>query len=153
MIIPIRNILCPTDFSEPAREGFKNAHLLAKYFGAKLLVIHVNPPIPVMPLGHGAVIFDVAEYGKEMKTYAETRLKAFIAEKDGVGDETRSIIYEGDAAGEIVRAAEEHDTDLIVMATHGHSGWKRLVTGSVTEKVVRTASRPVLTIHMPSDAD
>ena len=148
-MLPIRKILCPTDFSEPAAEGYRNALLLAKHFEAELLVLHVNTPIPIMPMGHGAVNFNVPEYRKEMENYAASRMKEWIAETAAEDVKITDILGEGDAAGEIVRVAEDQDADLIVIATHGHSGWKKLVTGSVTEKVVRTATRPVLTVHSP----
>jgi nucleotide-binding universal stress UspA family protein len=148
-MLPIRKILCPTDFSEPSGEGYKTALLLAKHFGAQLLVLHVSPPIPVMPMGEGAVHFNVKEYSLEIENYARSRLKEWISEAAVEEVTISGVLGEGDAAEEIVRAAESQDADLIVIATHGHSGWRKLVTGSVTEKVVRTSSRPVLTVRAP----
>ena len=146
-MLPVKKILCPTDFSEPAAEGYKNARILAKHFGAELLVLHVNTPIPVVPMGEGAIHFDVAEYRKEMADYARSRLNEWIGQALGEGVNTTPLLGEGDAAEEIVREADKQEVDLIVIATHGHSGWRKLVTGSVTEKVVRTSARPVLTVH------
>jgi nucleotide-binding universal stress UspA family protein len=59
------------------------------------------------------------------------------------------IVAYGSPADEIVRIANEENIDLIVIATHGRTGWRHLVSGSVTEKVVRIASHPVLTIRTP----
>ena len=61
------------------------------------------------------------------------------------------VMRKGNVAEEIAAAGTEHNADLIVMATHGYSGWKKLLLGSVTERVVRTASIPVLTINAPSE--
>ncbi|MDH5684030.1 MAG: universal stress protein, partial [candidate division WOR-3 bacterium] len=59
------------------------------------------------------------------------------------------VVAYGLAADEIVRVAEENNVDLIVIATHGRTGFRHLISGSVTEKVVRIASHPVLTIRIP----
>ena len=63
--------------------------------------------------------------------------------------QTRSVVLQGKPADEIVKLAEEKDADMIVIATHGESGWERFLFGSVTEKVVRTISIPVLTVKQP----
>jgi nucleotide-binding universal stress UspA family protein len=150
-MLPIKKILVPTDFSEPAGEGFRRACELAEYFGAALDVIHVILPIPVMPAGHGAVSFNVADYQKEMESVAKTRLQEVIAAANCPSVPMTPFIREGNVAEEIAMAAEDHHVDLIVMATHGYSGWKKLLLGSVTERVVRMASVPVLTINTPSE--
>lgn len=152
-MLPIRKILCPTDFSEPAAEGFKNACLLAAHFGAELIVLNVTPPIPIMPMGHGAINFNVPEYREEMLNYAKSRLAELVAEASRKELSVTDWVIEGDAATEIVRAADDHHAGLIVIATHGHTGWRKFVTGSVTEKVVRTASCPVLTVQAPDKAE
>jgi nucleotide-binding universal stress UspA family protein len=59
------------------------------------------------------------------------------------------VLASGDPPREIIRAAEDQKIDLIVIATHGHTGWGRLLFGSVAEKVVRLAPCPVLTIKAP----
>ncbi|MEJ2081744.1 MAG: universal stress protein, partial [Acidobacteriota bacterium] len=63
------------------------------------------------------------------------------------GIRTRTMVTHGDPAREIVRIARDEDADLIVIATHGLTGWQHIVFGSVAEKVVRTADRPVLTVR------
>ncbi|MGB5983892.1 MAG: universal stress protein [Desulfobacterales bacterium] len=150
-MLPIRKIICPTDFSEPSREGFRNARLLAGHFGAQLLLVHVTAPVPITPVGHGATSFNVAEYNQEMEKNAQVRLNEFVNQEDlEIQVATTGLVYEGDPAEKIIIAAEDHAADLIVMATHGHSGWSNLITGSVTEKVIRTATRPVLTVQAPA---
>jgi nucleotide-binding universal stress UspA family protein len=61
--------------------------------------------------------------------------------------QSQAKIEQGEAADEILRAAREEGADVIVIATHGLTGWRHMVFGSVAEKVVRTAPCPVLTIH------
>ena len=74
-----------------------------------------------------------------------------ISEKIPKALQTQSIVLQGKPADEIVKLADEKNADLIVIATHGESGWQRFLFGSVTEKVVRTTSRPVLTVHQPQN--
>lgn len=149
-MLPIKNILVPTDFSEPAGEGFRQACELAEHFAAVLFVVHVNEPVPTIAAGHGAAVFDVADYHNEMAQYAKTRMQEIITAAEYSSITMTPLMPRGRVAEEITAAAEDHDVDLIVMATHGYSGWKKLLLGSVTEKVVRMASVPVLTINAPS---
>ncbi|MGD9329861.1 MAG: universal stress protein [Desulfobacterales bacterium] len=150
-MLPIKNILVPTDFSEPSGEGFRQACALAEHFGAVLFVVHVNEPVPTIPAGHGAVVFDVADYQNEMEQYAKTRMQEIVSAAEYSSITMTPLMRRGKVAEEITAAAEDHDVDMIVMATHGYSGWKKLLLGSVTEKVVRMASVPVLTINAPSE--
>lgn len=150
-MITIKRIIVPSDFSEPAREGFRKACLIAAHFGAELLVVHVNLPLPTIAAGHGAVPFNLEEYRQEMGNAAKANLDQFIARSSPGNVTVTPLIREGDVAEEIVRASAEHHADLIVMATHGYSGWKKFILGSVTEKVVRIAAVPVLTITAPEE--
>lgn len=149
-MLPIKKILAPTDFSEPAAEGFRKALELAEHFGAVLCVLHVNDPVPTIPAGHSTVVFHVRDYQNEMERSAKTRMQELIAAAEHTAVTMTPLVRRGKVAEEIAGAAEGHDVDLIVMATHGYSGWKKLLLGSVTEKVVRMASVPVLTINAPS---
>jgi len=150
-MLPVRKILVPTDFSEPAKEGFQKACRIAEHFGAELLVLHVNPRVPIVPAGHGAVTFNVAEYQEEVRQIAKRNLEEFIVSQQRGALSVTPFIREGEVAEEIVRTAEENNADLIVIATHGYSGWKKFILGSVTEKVVRIATMPVLTIREPEE--
>lgn len=152
-MLPIKKILVPTDFSEPAREGLRQARELAEHFGAELLLVHVNAPVEMIPAAHGTVVFNVADYQKEMEAAAQTRIQEVIAAEKGATVSLTPVIRKGNVAEEIAAAGAEHNADLIVIATHGYSGWKKLLLGSVTERVVRTASIPVLTINAPAETD
>ena len=150
-MLPFRNIVVPTDFSEPSQEGFRKACELARHFGATLLIVHVNMPVPIMPAGHGAVGFNVMDYQKKMETVAREHLEALIGEAQAGDIPMTPVVCEGDVALEIVKTAQDHGADLIVMATHGYSGWKKFILGSVTERVVRHSATPVLTVTAPED--
>ena len=86
---------------------------------------------------------------RELEESAKNSLHAVVKERVPDDIQTRTVVNVGTPAMEIVQIASEENADLIVIATHGQSGWKKFISGSVTERVVRTAERPVLTIHAP----
>ncbi len=147
MTVQLRRILFPTDFSEPARQAQQYAMALADRFGAELHLLHVVPEI-IRPLPDSSTSW----------TPPEVELKKHVAEANnhllrGLGAEwaaqhvTARTTTFGSIVDEIIKYASEHDIDLIVLGTHGHTGLSRLLIGSVAEKVVRLAACPVLTIH------
>jgi universal stress protein A len=153
-LLPFRKILCPTDFSEPSYAALKDATELAGHFSAELLVIHVLPPVPVpYPYPEPLVFagFDVALYQEEMTLFSQNALKEMVAQKVSPQVRPLTTVVIGDAPQEIIRLAEQEQVDLIVIATHGQSGWRHFVFGSVAEKVVRLAPCPVLTIRAPQE--
>jgi nucleotide-binding universal stress UspA family protein len=80
---------------------------------------------------------------------SEQQLKAIVSKRVPRNLKVRTLIGHGNAAHEIVRLAEEEKVNLIVIATHGHTGFHHLVVGSVAEKVVRLAHCPVLAVREP----
>jgi len=152
-MLPFKKILCPTDFSEPAFAALKRAEELARHFGAELIVAHVIPPLPgphLFPDPQASFNFDLPLYQQELAIKAEQMLKDLVSHHKV---ETRNLVTTGEAAPEILRIAQQEHADLIVIASHGLRGWRRLVFGSVAEKVVRQAACPVLTIVAPPEAE
>jgi nucleotide-binding universal stress UspA family protein len=152
-MLPFKRILCPTDFSEPAFTALKRAEELARHFGAELIVAHVVPTLPSphsFPDPQASFNFDVPMYQQELAIKAEQMLKDLVSHHK-VG--TRDMVTTGEAAPEILRIAHEEHVDLIVIASHGLTGWRRLVFGSVAEKVMRQAPCPVLTIVPPPEVE
>lgn len=147
-MIPFKKIVCPTDFSEPSYEGLKRAVELATHFGAELYLVHVVPVMPPLPPDPNFA-FEVPEYERALHADAERKLNEAKAEYIPPEVTVHTIVRHGDVAGEIIRVAQDEQADLIVIATHGLTGWRHLVFGSVAERVVRLASCPVLTIHGP----
>ncbi|HLU99631.1 MAG TPA: universal stress protein [Acidobacteriota bacterium] len=145
-MLPIRRILAPTDFSETSRETVARASELAEHFKAEVLVAHVIPPIPALP-PDPHYNFEIPAYQDALHENAERQLKETIASQVSEEVPARPIVRYGDPAKEIVRMAQEEGVDMIVIATHGHTGWQHLVFGSVAEKVIRTARCPVLVVH------
>jgi len=149
-MFPIKIVFCPTDFSDPSSEALKIAGELASKVGARLLLVHVVPVLPALPSDPNYVL-KVPEYERLLHQDADEKLAHLAREMAKAGIQTRTMVGHGDAANEIVRIAELEKADLIVIATHGTTGWRRFVFGSVAEKVVRLAKCPVLTIRNPPE--
>jgi len=140
-MFPIRSILYPTDHSEPAEAAFEVARALARDHRASLHVLHVLPLS--IAYGEGFVLPPVPEHTAELKE----RLDALNPHDPAMP--FAGHLTEGDAATEIIRLAKELRCDLVVMGTHGRSGLRRLLMGSVAEEVVRKAHCPVITVKNP----
>ena len=149
-MFPLKKILCPTDFSEPSLLAIDQASELAKTSSAEIVLIHVVSPLPASPHPGGMHGFDTATYLQEMLTYGRESTQRLIEEKFPEDVPVRSVVLAGNPSEEIVRVAEEEGVDLIVTATHGHTGWRRFLFGSVAERVIRLAPCPVLTIPEPA---
>lgn len=155
-MLPFKKILCPTDFSEPALVALKRADELARHFGAELVMAHVIPEVPGQHTYSDppvATSFDVPLYQQELAVYAENLLKELVTKHVSSKVKTKDMVTTGEAASEILKVAAQEHVDLIVIASHGEKGWRRLVFGSVTEKIVRQAACPVLTIVGPPEAE
>jgi len=151
-MLPIKNILCPTDFSDPSYEALKAADELAVHFGATLHIVNVVPLVPIVeaPIGVESASFNVASYQQELEGQAQKSLKNMVEQKISRGVTAVTEVLIGNAAGEVMRYAGEKGIDMIVIATHGLSGWRRFISGSTTEQIVRQSSCPVLTIRRPA---
>ena len=148
-MLQFRKILVPTDFSGNAKAALAHARELAKKYDAEVLLVHVlEPPVyPAMTFGAGAVTLPALQ--DEMRSVANEQLDKRVAELKASGVNVRGVMREGSPFAEIVGLAAEEDVDLIAIATHGHTGLKHLLLGSTTEKVVRKAACPVLTVRVP----
>lgn len=144
-MIAFAHILCPIDFSDASARALAHAAAIAKWYEARLTVLHVTPAfegplgtrVPTEP-GHAPLP------GSRDDIEARIRLAVESAGVDGPA--VRAVAHEGRANELIVDGAAGMKADLIVMGTHGVGGFKRLVLGSVTETVVHTATCPVLTV-------
>lgn len=133
-------ILCGSDFSEPSRRALQIADRLRATFGGSLSVIHVGDPLLVQAAAASRSVADV-------QAETERDLRAFVEETLGAaGASVTTLVAVGNAAAEIIDSARTSGADLIVVATHGRGGFERLMLGSVTEKVLRKAACPVLTV-------
>jgi nucleotide-binding universal stress UspA family protein len=146
----VERVLCPTDFSDGSLQALSAATEIATRFGAELYLIHVLPILPTVA-AQPDFTFEVHNYQHLLQEDAKKRLDRIAGDIKEKGLQATGFVGLGDAAGEIVRVAEEQRMDLIVIATFGKTGWRRLAFGSVTEKVVRLAPCPVLTVRGSED--
>ena len=144
-MLAIKRILVPTDFSAPSTEATAWAAELAGRFGAGITLVHVYQPVSMI-LPEGFVLKSVDEIASLMSAL-NTALKEAREQLANVAPAVAvdSVLLEGAPFAEIVRHAREHHFDLIVIGTHGRTGLRHALLGSVAEKVVRKAPCPVLT--------
>jgi universal stress protein A len=150
-MVPKKILLC-TDFSENSRPAREVAIDYAQAFGAGLAILHVvNSSRLGFPAFEMAVPVNVQEVLKAIEESVEKGFMALVEEcKKRLSDVTTHSRI-GVPANEIVRFAEEETVDLVVMGTHGWTGFRHLILGSTAENVVRTAKCPVLTVKSSSD--
>lgn len=144
----IKKILVPVDFSEYSKEALKYAVQFARQFNAKLYIIYVIEPV-IYPADFSMGQVAIPSLENDIKKRAEEEMDSLIKSFVDPSLETDIIIKTGKPFVEIIETARETDTDLIIMATHGHTGVEHLLFGSTAEKVVRKAPCPVLTMRKP----
>ena len=145
-MLPIRTILCPLDFSESSFKALTTAIELAAHFQAELVLIHViSAAVPGLPAEPAFAFEGPENYEKALRVKAEEQL-TLAARRIPPELQFRKVVGNGHAADEIVRLATTEAADLVVICTHGLTGWRHLVFGSVAEKVIRLALKPVLAI-------
>ncbi len=144
---PLNAILFPTDFSPSAAHAWQYAVTLARQFKAILYVLHVLelPPAESFPSRAAR-----ARAVRELRRKGEAHLASWVQGQGLKRAQLRTLTAWGTPAYEILETAQETRVDLIVMATHGRTGLAHLLLGSVAERVVRTASCPVLTVKPPA---
>ena len=143
-------ILVPTDFGEGSDAALSYAVELAKVIGAELVVLHTYE-IPVVGFPDGTLVA-TAELTSRILESAKEGLDAAAKKLAPTGVRVRTLVKQGDTWRTILEVADEVSAGLIVMGTHGRRGLPRALLGSVAEKVVRTASCPVLTVRAAASA-
>ena len=144
-LLNFKKILVPVDFSFLSKKAFQYALRLAQQFKTEVALIHVLEAT-VPPTFEGWPI--AAPCSEEGSPDAERNLKTLINSARTAGvPKIKSLCRRGLASHEIVEAAKDLDVDLIVIATHGYTGWKHFCIGSTAERVVRAAPCPVLVVR------
>ena len=150
-MIEIRHILCPIDFSDASRRAFDQAMAIARWSGARVTLLHVVPP----PIATGAApdAHMVSSAGALPTDHDTLRqeMRQFLEAPSAPRGDVDLLVREGPPGATIVQQATSLRPDLLVMGTHGRSGLRRLVLGSVTEHVLRDAMAPTLIVppHLP----
>lgn len=142
-MIEFRSIICPIDFSDFSRRALSHAVAMARRYEGRVTLLHVMPELPsiiAFPLSADPPLLDPATRGglcEELHEFAGPAREQVPMDV---------VVLEGDPARQIVEQARERHADLVVMGTHGRSGFERWALGSVTEKVLRKAPCPMLTV-------
>ena len=147
---PPTRIIVPSDFSQRSVESVEYATNLAVSAGAKILVLHVAPDVPtiVSPLPESSAMqaWAFTENLRARREASERRMNEELAPYFA-DVELELLFEEGEPARTISDAAESHGCDLIVMSSHGRTGLKRALLGSVAERTVRLAKCPVMIVR------
>ena len=147
MAIEIRRILVPVDFSDQAPNVLDWAAHLAKQHGGRVILLHAyHLPVEFQQL-EGAYL--PPDFWSNVKVEAEQSLSRYAEELERRGIQVESVVREGYPATVIVDEAASQSVELIVIGTHGLSGLKHLLLGSIAERVVQRAPCPVLTVKTP----
>lgn len=146
----ITRILFATDFSENSRWALTYALSFARRYGATLYILHVVQP-PSYPLGmYAEISFDAMdEFSRSMAEAAEKEMQHLRETELGDFTNYETLIITGTPFLEIIKTAREKEVDLIVLGTHGRTGFDHVLFGSTAEKVVRKAPCPVLSVRLP----
>ena len=150
-MVPFRKILVPTDFSKHSAAAIDSAADLSRRYEASVTLAYVFEPVTyALPEGH---VMQSPPQLDEMRSAFEQRLAQATVEATTAGAlRVEAKLLTGPVANEISNFAEQGGFDLIVMGTHGRTGLRHLVLGSVAEKVVRTAPCAVLTVRVRETA-
>jgi nucleotide-binding universal stress UspA family protein len=145
-MLPPKLILAPIDFSDSSRAALDVAADMATRFGAELLLVHVMPAVSDLP--RSVSILKEGEYDRGLSDAAAERLNELAAALAQKGLKARTEIGTGNDVGlELVRSAQHNHADMIIIATHGMTGWRNIAFGSVAENVVKQAECPVLLLR------
>lgn len=140
-MIAFRRILCPIDFSAPSRHALDHAVEIARWYGGTITALHVMHPVPYAdPLMAGALVITPQDLER-----AAQELTRFVGEEVGQTP-IDTVVAQGSAAAVILEQARALPADLVVLGTHGRRGFEHFMLGSVTERVLRKAPCPVLTV-------
>ncbi len=144
MRVQFKNVLCATNFSDFSNLTIQYGAALAREFGARLYVCHVIDLSSVAIYGE----FQLDPVGQQNRIMEDAgrQLEELIGEQPV---QWESLISVGNPADEIARAVEEKNVDLVITATRGRTGLKRLILGSVTERLIRMLTCPLLVLRSP----
>jgi nucleotide-binding universal stress UspA family protein len=145
-MISLKKILCPIDHSDCSKEALKYAVSFAMKDEAKLLLLHI---IDIRSFNEGLDAMSTQVPNEE--TFEQLRVKLLDCIPEEIRDDldVEAIVIQGIPFAEIISTAKEKEIDMIVIGSHGRTGISHMMLGSVSEKVVRKAPCPVLTVRQP----
>ncbi len=144
----IKKVLVPIDFSDYSKSALKYAVSFVKQFNAELILIYVVEPV-IYPPDFSMGQIAIPSVDLEMDKRAVEELSKLARKEIPADLKVKTLVKTGKPFIEIIETAAEENTDLIIIATHGHTGVEHILFGSTAEKVVRKAPCPVLTLREP----
>jgi nucleotide-binding universal stress UspA family protein len=148
-MIVLKQVLVPTDFSDTSAVALRYGKALAEAFGAALHILHVVQEPFAQPWAVEAYGFSLATLQDEWLREAKTRMDAVLHPDDRVRYHATLTTLLGHPVVEILKYADDHQIDLIVLGVRGGGPLNKIMMGSVAERVVRKAPCPVLTVRHP----
>jgi nucleotide-binding universal stress UspA family protein len=148
-MLEIKLILCPVDFSEFSIRAYQHALSLARHYRAKLVAQHIVELSRYPYAEYVASTGDYEEFCRALCEGGKEQLQEFVKNHTHDKIQPELVVHKGVAPDCILSLAQARKADLIVMGTHGRRGYDRLVLGSVTNRVMRRATCPVLAICRP----
>lgn len=151
-MISIKKVLFPTDLSECSNKAYIHAQSFAKKYDAELIILHVLVIFEEDQSRSSKRLAQLEDFYKESESNADQAMKTIVPDEIKKKLKVSRLLTRGlNAAESILDTAKEQDVDIIIMGTHGMSGLKRFFLGGDTEKVLRFAPCPIMTIRESSD--
>jgi nucleotide-binding universal stress UspA family protein len=144
--MPTQHFLVPLDFSTYADQALDYAICLARTLNARLTLLHVVQPVPMTGIDMGVALPET--YLQELEEEVQRSMEAALARVTAAGLPGERVVLYGVPFQEIIDTAKARHVDLIVMGTHGRTGFMHFLLGSVTERVVRLAPCSVLVVRL-----
>ena len=141
----IRTILCPIDFSDTSRHALDHAVAFAGWYGSTVVALHVSPETATI----SPMLVPEVPIQPPRPQEVDAHLRDWLAPAMKKGIDTQIVVTKGTPAAGILERAAALPADVVVMGTHGRTGFEHLLLGSVTEKVLRKATCPVMTVPPP----
>lgn len=151
-MLELQRILCPIDFSETSRHALAHAVTIGQWYGSRITALHIANPMFVLTATPPVLFTEMSPEvlaGETNRQRREENLSTWLAPARSAGLHADGIVDEGNPAACILKHAASLPANLIVMGTHGRGGVERFLLGSVTEKVLRKAPCPVMTVPPP----
>ncbi len=144
-MMEIKRILFPTDFSEGSADAIPFVVDMTKHYGAKLYILHVMHDI-AKATGWYVPHMNMDELYRDMEASARKELERCCLEELRLYKDIERVVLQGVSHEEILKFANSHDIDLIIIGTHSRKGLEKVLFGSTADKVVKNARCPVLTV-------
>ncbi len=148
MELNIKKVLVPIDFSDYSKSALKYAVNFACHFKSEIILIYVVEPV-IYPPDFSMGQIAIPSVDIDMDKRAKEELISLAKQEIPKDTKVTTLVKSGKPFIEIIETASNEDADIIIIATHGHTGVEHILFGSTAEKVVRKAPCPVLTLREP----